>query len=296
MTAGVLTLTVSLAAIAVVYGAASVAVRRRDDAFVRGAGPMLAALAAGVGLVLPAFVMFEPRHAGEAHGVLIPILAIPGAALLAAWMCRAARMVLASRRTIDTWSRCASAVNDPRWEMHAIAIDTGAPVVAVGGLLRPTLYVDRRVLEVCTPAELDAIAAHERAHVTSRDNLKRLLVGAGAGPLSATAAAWRESAEFAADARAARSPSTAVDLAAALIRLSRISTTGTFDSVLVSTIHDGATLEARVRRLIAVEVEAPTTGTRRPFRWLCAVLAIAAAPLLLRSVHQGIEILVRHLP
>ena len=296
MTAGVLTLTVSLAAIAVAYGAAVIAVRRRDDAFVRGAGPMLAALAAGVGLVLPAFVIFEPRHAGEAHGFVIPILATAGAALLSAWIWRAAQMVLVSRRTIDAWSRRGRAVIDPRWAMRAITIDTGAPVVAVGGILRPTLYVDQRVLDVCTPAELDAIAAHERAHVTSRDNLKRLLVGACAGPFSAAAAAWRESAEFAADARAARSPRAAVDLAAALIRLSRVSTTGSFDSVLVSPIHDAATLEVRVHRLIAVEVETPSTSARVSPGWLCAVPAIAAAPVVLRIVHQGIEVLVRYLP
>lgn len=296
MTVGALTIIVTLAAVAMTYAVSSAVLLRRGDAFVRGAGPMLTALGAAVGVVLPAFVIFEPRHSGEAHGIVIPILAAAGAALIFAWTWRAARMVLLSRRTIDLWSRRGHAVIDPRWDMQAIAIDTGGPVVAVGGILRPKLYVDRRVLELCTPAELDAIAAHERAHVTSRDNLRRLLVGACSGPSSETAAAWRESAEFAADARAARSPRTAVDLAAALIRISRISTAGSFDSVIVSTIHDGATLEARVHRLIAVEVEAPFTHSPAPPLWLSAIPVVAAAPLLLRAVHQGIEILVRHLP
>jgi hypothetical protein len=293
---GTLTIVVTLAAVAVFYGAASAALRRRGDAFVRGAGPMLVALAAGVGVVLPAFVMFEPRHAGEAHGFVIPILAMAGAALMSAWTWRSARMLMLSHRTIDAWSRRGRAVTDARWDMQAIAIDTGAPVVAVGGILRPTLYVDRRVLELCTPAELDAITAHERAHVTSCDNLRRLMVGACSGPSSEAAAEWRESAEFAADARAAHSPGAAVDLASALIRVSRISTTGSFDSVLVSTIHDGATLEARVHRLIALEARRPAAKTRSSVGWLCAIPAAAAVPLVLRAVHQGIEILVRQLP
>jgi Zn-dependent protease with chaperone function len=295
MSATALAVVVTLAAVAVLTALTTPLLCARPGSFRAGAGPMIAALAGAFGIVLPAFVLFEPRHDGEAHGLLLPVVATVGGFLLCRWGGRAARMIVISRRVTARWTRDGVRLVDARWGTTALAIDSGAPIVAVAGILRPRIYVDRRVLESCTPAELDAVAAHERAHILRRDNLRRLLVAACSGPFSSSAAAWRESAELAADRLAASSPATAVDLAAALVKLSRLGMPPSLDALMVSTIHDAAPLERRVRRLLAVRPHTP----RKRFAgtlWIAAPVLLVGAPPVLQLVHAGIEHLVRHLP
>ena len=59
--------------------------------------------------------------------------------------------------------------------LPVVEIDTPFPVVAVVGIWRPRLFIARRVLRTCTAGEVDAMIAHESAHVSRRDNLTRLL-------------------------------------------------------------------------------------------------------------------------
>ena len=63
----------------------------------------------------------------------------------------------------------------PTWIRRAWIIRRRFPVVAVVGIVRPQLFVATQVADECTGRELAAIAAHEAAHVESRDNLIRLL-------------------------------------------------------------------------------------------------------------------------
>ena len=64
---------------------------------------------------------------------------------------------------------------------------------------------------------------HEIAHVRRRDNLKKLLLRFVAFPrMAGLEAAWIEATEMAADDAAVLNASEALDLAAALLKLSRI--------------------------------------------------------------------------
>jgi Peptidase family M48 len=294
-----LTAIVTLASIAAIYATALAVASRSSRQFPRAAAPMLAALALGAGLVLPAFAIFEPAHGGEALGTTLPALAVAGAALVAIWTWRAARMLLVSRRVTAAWARHGAPIADDRWGVPAVLIDTGAPVVAVAGLLKPRLFVDRSVLELCTGPELDAIAAHEQAHVRSRDNVRRLLVGVCAGPRSEAAAAWRAAAEHEADRSAARSPRAALDLAAALVKLARARRIPSWHDAVLSTVHDGGSLESRVHRLLAVDGHSGrAAGDSGAAVWVAsaALLAAAGGPRLLQLVHAGLEVLVQRLP
>jgi len=76
-----LTALVTFSAVAIVYAAARLAAGHTRNIFLRGAGPMLVALGTAFGLVLPAFVLFEPPHTGESHGFVLVVLAAAGAAL-----------------------------------------------------------------------------------------------------------------------------------------------------------------------------------------------------------------------
>jgi hypothetical protein len=204
-------------------------------------------------------------------------------------------MLLCSKRIVSAWSRSGSPLADSRWGMPALRIDSGAPVVAVAGILRPRLFIDRRVLEACAPEELDAIAAHERAHVRHHDNLRRLLLGAAVGSSSGHAAAWREASERAADRHAASSPRAALHLAAALVRLSRAASGRAPDAAIVSTILDGGTLESRIGALLAPDATVEPAESR-PYALMFVTCVVPALPFVLPAVHWIVEAGVRHLP
>lgn len=305
MTAPALAAVVTLACVPIVFCFAhaglkrwrprpdSAAAEHADALFLRSLAPTVLALGVSVGIVLPAFLLFEPEHQGERAGVLALALAAVGAVQLLGIAGRAAGMAHASRVITRAWLRDAGALGE-RWGLPAFAIDSGFPVVAVTGILRPRLLIDRRVLRACSPAELAAIGAHERAHARRRDNLRRLLVGACAGAGSREAAAWRRAAELAADERAADSPARAVDLASALVRVARLSPAPSFETTALSTIHDGGSLDLRVQRLLACDglpVARPRLGGTFVLVSLACSLALGWRPLF-SSVHALVEVLV----
>jgi Zn-dependent protease with chaperone function len=267
--------------------------------FARGVGPTVIASGTALGAVLPAFLLFEPPHSGERAGVMLLVLAAVGGLHAARTIGRAIRMLSLSRALTRRWLRTAAPLEDSRWGLPTFAIDAGFPVVAVAGLFRPCLFVDRRVLAACSGPELDAIAAHERAHVMRRDNLRRLLIGACAGPASAVAAAWREAAERGADTHAADSPRRGLDLASALLKMARLAPPRTLEYTAFSTVHDGGSLETRVRYLLHVEPAITEQHTRIPALLVAIPLALMMglnSTTLLRSVHTLTEAAVRHLP
>jgi hypothetical protein len=267
--------------------------------FFRAVGPTAIAAIVVALLLVPSFFMHEQARYDEWPGVLLWALAFLGAARLTLIALRAAQALRASRATVRIWQQHAVALPREPWGLPASRIDCGYPVVAVAGFFKPHVFVDRRVLEACSPEELAAVAAHERAHVSTCDNLRRLLVAACAGHESPTASAWRIAAEHAADARGAGSPRVATDLAAALVRVTRISPVPMLPMAAISTIHDGGSLEARVRQLLAFKPTPPPplVGTWSVVGGSTAVLvALMASTPLSERFHATLELLVQYLP
>jgi beta-lactamase regulating signal transducer with metallopeptidase domain len=310
MNVAMLTIVATLAAIPVAYVAIRIAMLplkarphaapcvRATLAFLRAISPVVGALLVAVGIVLPAFVRFEPPHDGEEVGFLLLLLAALGAVQILCVAFRLVRILHVSRTITTGWRQRARTLSRSDWGLPALAIDSGFPVVAVSGFLRPTLFVDSSVLESCSSSELAAIAAHERAHVRRWDNLRRLLIGACAGPRSAAAAAWREAAEHAADRSAASTPSRALDLASALLKVARLAPVRSFEATALSTILDGDALETRVRRLIASDHEAPNTRVLQVAAGASISVAVVMAltwNTLLSSTHAVIETAVKSL-
>jgi beta-lactamase regulating signal transducer with metallopeptidase domain len=310
MNAAVLTIIVTLAAIPAAYAGLRLAacpLRARGNTsasiraalmFARGISPTLGSILLAFGVVLPAFVLFEPPHEGERVGALLMLFAALGALHLLRVGIRVHRMLQLSRVVTTTWRHNARRLREGDWGMPTYLIDAAFPVVAVSGFLRPTLFIDSRVVAACSRPELAAIAAHERAHVRNWDNLRRLLIGSCAGPRSATASAWREAAEQAADDHAAASSSRAVDLASALLKMARIAPARSLELTALSTVHDGGDFETRIRRLLM-------PINRKPRRSPAGLVVAALVPLLailaanwvslLSSVHAVGEAAVRYL-
>ncbi|HYU80102.1 MAG TPA: M48 family metalloprotease [Vicinamibacterales bacterium] len=310
MSATWLALLVTLAAIPPVHAIACVAIgpwrhtsgpRERaathaDTVFLRSIAPAALAFCAAVFVVLPAFVLFEASGHAERPGVLMALSAAVGAAYVVTAFVRLLSALYLSRLCTSAWMRNACTLPITDWGLPAFAIDVNYPVVAVAGVIRPRLFIDRRVLECCSAEELQAIGAHERAHVDNYDNARRLLMSACVGSRSLSAQQWRAAAEVAADERAASSPEHATVLAGALIKIARLATMPAPRLIQFSTIHDGGSLETRVHRLLSMNATPARNGRREPLIAGIVVLSITIAAQgtpLLAAVHSLIELFVR---
>jgi Zn-dependent protease with chaperone function len=272
--------------------------------------PAAASLAVAAGLVLPAYVLFEPADAGERVTLPLAALALGGAALLAAAVLRASRSLSATSVLLAAWRRTARPMALPGCSVPAYRIRDAAPVVSVVGLWRPRLYVAEQVLAALSPDELAAAVAHERAHLAASDNLKRFLLRACPDLLALLPAgagierAWVRAAEAAADARAALcGPRTALDLATGIVKVARLAPAHP-SPLPVSALHDGGDVEVRVRRLVAASEQpsrtdpGPASSLAMRAAAVTAALAAVAAYAgmgILREVHGLIEVVARHL-
>jgi Zn-dependent protease with chaperone function len=265
-------------------------------------GPSLFAAVVTVGVVVPAYLAFEPRTA-EVPGRPLVGLAGLGAALLALGAHRCARALRATRALRAHW-RDAETVRVPECPLPAAVAAHPFPIVAVVGVRSPRLLVARDVLEALTPAELAAAARHEMAHVAARDNLKALLLRGLPDPLGLMPAgrhleaAWRAAVEEEADTALGTPGSRpALDLAAALVKVARLAPAHSTVPLPTPALHDGGPLTRRVRALAGAAGASPSgrgTVTLGTMLLLAPALALAS-PSALRGVHDLIELLVRAL-
>src|SRR5205814_4200834 len=200
-------------------------------------------------LTVPSFILLEPRYADEDIGIAPLLLGLAGGALLI-WGVRLA--IGAQRQTsaaLAQWLNGAAAV--PCKEAVPI-FKTGknSPTLTVAGVYAPRVLVSEITMDVLSEPELEAALRHEMAHVRSRDNLKKLLFRFSAFPgMHAVEHAWSEVAEMAADADAVSSVRDALDLAAALIKLSRLAPVQPSAQLATALLPSPDPLTVRVERL-----------------------------------------------
>lgn len=267
--------------------------------------PAALAFTLAFAVVGPAFLVFEPRDAGERVSPSLALLALGGLALVGASAGRILREVWRTRRLVRGWDRTSRRVSLPGCPVPAFSVGTVFPVVAVAGVLRPRLFVSAALLRRLTPAELSAVVGHEIGHLRAGDNLKRLLLR-GSVDLFAWSRwcrsldeRWHEAAEDAADDHAVRELGTArLDLADALLKVARLS--GSLDLACpTSALFRGERVARRVRRLLAVPhgaggAPAPGWGMRLAAA-TCLPVGVALATTS-PGVHSVVEALVRVLP
>jgi len=262
--------------------------------------PAGAAMIGAVGLVLPLFVWFEPVNTEERVARTLILGGVIGATLLSVAVLRGVRSLGATARLARVWRASGRPLTGCDAPFPVFVVDEPLPAVAVVGFRRPELFISAQVLRDCPDEEVRAMIAHECAHVTSRDNLKRLLLRVCPGMGSASRAldrAWHRASEEAADALAAsRFPELALPLAQALVRVARLMPVHTVDAP-VSAFHPGGDVEVRVRRLLQPPAVADLHVFRRRLVWSAAIaVAVAAVIASAPSIHQLMEVTVRWLP
>jgi beta-lactamase regulating signal transducer with metallopeptidase domain len=290
-------LAVSLSIFILCYGALSGAVcglwrrvllfgRRRSPGscvgllFALRLAPFVIAAAITFFIFVPSFVLLEPRFAKEAMGSGAAVLGLCGMVAIAAGIWNAATAWLRASQTIARWSSAASPLDSRRIRsassVSVIHNSVAAPPLTAAGVLRPSVWLSSAANSLLTEDELQAALRHEFAHVNRRDNLRKLIFRLVAFPgMAGLQYAWREAAEMAADDAAVSSVSEALDLAAAVIKLSRMAPLQPPAEMTTALVHGPAeSVDTRVQRLIAWQDRPEPV---QMLSWKCSALAAAVA-------------------
>ena len=308
---------VSLSFFLLLYGAVSVAViggwrrvrraggrlparRQADVLFVLRSLPLTAALMGTLGFVVPSFLLLEPRAVAE------PVGAIPltlGAACLALFGTGLRNAISIQRRTsrvVSEWLEGSTAAVDHN-SVPLFRIRTPAPALAVAGVRVPRVLLSDAAAGLLNGRELKTALRHEMVHARRHDNLKKLLFRFSALPgMARLEAAWSEAAEMAADDEAVCNCGEALDLASALIKLSRFAPVPAGAGLMTALVQgSGSSLNARVERLVAWN-DTHANEFRSAFPWypalsLCGAIfgVVMSYGVVLTRMHELTEWLVR---
>ena len=335
---------VALSVFVIVYGALSLAVRlgwRWSDVWRHGHRrparrnadllfawrifPLVTAAVVTAAFTVPSFLLLEPRAIDEPLGAIPLALSICAVGLGVFGVGNAAVALRRVSRVVARWTSAAQpiescapvpalrisggvrAVKQPATDQPAMKQPAMAlPAMTVAGIVRPRVLLSQAAEAVMTAAELQMALNHEVAHVRRRDNLKKLMLRCVAFPgMAGLEAAWLEATEMAADDAAVSNASEALDLASALIKLSRLKPAewGSVDPAIDLTaalVHGSASvISARVERLIAwsghrhasPKTFSPWYGVGAAAATI-AVFAVTYSELLVQ-VHTATEWLVR---
>jgi len=260
--------------------------------------PLVAALVVVSVFTVPSFLRFEPRWDDEPIGIAALALASTGAAVLIFGIINALLAWMRTSSSVSSWTSDSRTLN-LKAAVPAFQTPESASLLAVAGLCRPKLLVSGCARQLLEPGEFDVAIRHELAHVRRRDNLKKLLLRTCAFPfLGALDRAWLEAAEISADDEAVQDERSALDLASALLKVSRLSFSRRPGPELAMDLVSGnpGAVAARVERLLA------WTPRPRPQRRLLpvavpalvsAVTVALAYMWVLACVHQFTELLMR---
>ena len=248
---------------------------------------------------VPSFLLLEPRSIVEPMGNIPLALAILGSALAVFGLANAVLALRKASRTVSSWSDSAEEIASPV-PFPVLRIRRSVPALTAAGLLRPKILLSGSAEFLLNGNELRIALNHELAHIRRRDNFKKMLLRLVVFPgMRGLEAAWLEASEMAADDAAVSSTADALDLAAALLKLSRLKADEPSPDLTAALVHGhAAIINARVERLISwpersessLDLSAKSIlGVVLP---ILAVFAITYGPLL-ADVHRATEWLIR---
>jgi len=283
---------VCLAFFAVMYGTLSLAIavawwslqRRRQREPMSSAGllfglrivPFAISVLVAVFLTFPSFWLMERRSLDE--DAMTFVLAGCAFVLLSVGVSRAFRARARTIRAVTHWQAKSLAGNDTG--DASLSAVKGAPALMLVGVCRPKVMFSDMAAAVLSDNELQVAIRHEVGHKHSWDNLKKLLINATPFPgMSGIENAWREAAELAADNAAVRSRQDAIDLATALIKLSRSAKRWAEPELASGLACDSSAISLRVQRLL----EWRTGGRKLQKAWLWTLLSLFVAAVIVSN-------------
>jgi Zn-dependent protease with chaperone function len=196
----------------------------------------------------PSFWLLERRSLDEDAATFI--LALCSLIILGAGLFRVLKIQARTTRAVSLWS-VQTASNSSDAGTPALSSSHGAPAMIVVGIRKPRVMVSDTAAILLSDNELQVALRHEFGHAHAWDNLKKVLISAT--PFLGMAGlerAWQEEAELAADQAAVANRQEALDLAAALIKLSRSSQQWPKPLSATGLINSSSSINGRVRRLL----------------------------------------------
>ena len=267
--------------------------------------PTVVATIATLAVIIPAFLLFEPYRETEPVGPVLRALAAIGLAQCAIALLTAIVTTIRTSIVARRWLRAGVSLTlNPPAGVSAYAIDSLAPIVALIGVFQPKLVAARSVIDACTPAELNAIVAHERGHLHAHDNLKRWLMACAPDALRWTrvhheiTTAWHDAAEDAADDAATTGDTASrLDLAALIVKIAKLAPPPVWREATVSPFVEPAGLDRRVRRLLTDDGSTgPSTSSYVRSALILAMITAAASivtqPAILERIYRAVEAVV----
>ena len=261
--------------------------------------PLVAAAVITAAFTVPSFLLLEPRAIDEPLGEVPLVLGFCGVALAVFGLVNAGLAVRRSLRTVASWTNDAQPMKTTA-SVPVLRICRAVPAMTAAGIIRPKVLLSGAAESVLTNQELETALNHEIAHVRRLDNLKKLLLRFVAFPgMSDLESAWLEATEMAADDAAVSSPGEALDLAAALIKLSRLGPFEPAADLTAALAHSPAeVMNARVERLLVWSDDRSVPHTKSPWYGLTAAIATVVVfavtySQLLVHIHTATEWLVR---
>lgn len=261
--------------------------------------PLVAAAVITAAFTVPSFLLLEPRAIDEPLGGFPMIMGLCGLAFASAGVGNAVIALRKASRAIATWTSEAQPLNAGA-SVPVLRITPPRPAMTAAGIVSPRVLVSGPAESMLSATELQTALKHEIAHVRRRDNLRKLLLRFIAFPgMRGLENAWLEATEMAADDAAVTSANEALDLAAALIKLSCIGAEPSVDLTAALVYRPGAVMNARVERLLAWS-EFRHLQVQRRSAWYGLAAALTTIAIfsvtythLLTHVHTATEWLVR---
>jgi beta-lactamase regulating signal transducer with metallopeptidase domain len=269
--------------------------RWADLLFALRIAPFLVASGVTLAFAVPSFLLLEPRAVDEPMSAVPVALGLCGMVVLLAGLWKAGAAWVRALQTVSRWSSEACVTGSSALgsinSVSVMRISGTAPPLTAAGILRPSVWLSQAAEGVLTERELRSALSHEVVHVRRWDNLRKLVLRLVAFPgMADIERAWSQATEMAADDAAVSNASEALDLAAALIKLSRLAPLLPAAELTTALINSPAeSVNARVERLIAWTE--PEQTSPRGYSFLYAFCASAAMVVTLAVTYS--EVLVR---
>ena len=210
--------------------------------------PLVASVVITAAFVVPSFQLLEPRATDEGMGTVPVSLGIAALFLIASGLYRVITAQTRTSRVVRNWIE-GSRPLDKSVGIRTFRSRREAPPLTLVGMRKPRVLVSDSTVELLSGSELDVALKHEQAHIRSFDNVKKLAFRFTPFPgMAGLEAAWSQAAELAADDAAVSNANDAVDLASALVKLSRLVPVDAAPACTVGFVT--GSISARVARLL----------------------------------------------
>jgi hypothetical protein len=257
--------------------------------------PTTSSLLVAALICLPSYLRFEPRMVTERVGLPCVLAALVGAGLCLESISRTIAAFIELRRFRRLCRSRLIEQLEPLKEPVQWLVQSQEPILACVGFLRPTLIVSDRLSKLLLPEQMCLAVEHERAHVHSWDNLKRLLLVLAPDLLPFTRSMrslernWAVLAEWAADDLAVDGDARkALTLAETLVQVAKQGGEARQDAQLSSLFAlNSVDFRQRVDRLIEIGA-----NTGKELRLPRAIPAAGMAALLVSIASAGCNLYV----